>query len=155
MNIDHLKGWKPVALKIVAIAISLSYAFGPLLSDIDQGIHQVIHFFEAPDNLLAHEIPAAKIIEEHPEQEHRKKDDAHKHTVIELMDTLSDALEHSSTDDPLLVEFKFDKHFFEKEIYLVPFDMVLIAKTQGYTIENKTRNGYLFSFKEPPQFITS
>lgn len=144
--------FKVIYTKYLALLIGVFYLANPLQEQIGTVFHEVSHFFEVPDNVIGHEMPANPVETAHHYHEHIYIDDEHEHEIIDFLTSIFDASDEDEAEESLLTKIKFDKHisndgYPEEKIY--PTD----KKVSFFSIEYGIPKTYSGVLKEPPKIF--
>ncbi|MBC3759105.1 hypothetical protein H7U19_11855 [Hyunsoonleella sp. SJ7] len=153
MNSTAQKGLKPFAIKIVAIAMSMCYVFGPSHSEVNKVLHILVHQLEMPENVMSH--TSAERTNHAGHTNHKlKNDEAHQHTFLETIQKILKASDtDNDKDEPKIVFQKIDKHIRTNLTYKrQSFFSAQHIRHQFFVKLQHIRNGYPDGKFQPPQF---
>jgi hypothetical protein len=111
MNKNAQKGLKPFVLKVVVIAMSICYVFGPSHNELNKLLHILVHQLEMPDSVLTHSIQTNSDYEVHENHSFNVSEEVHDHKLLQV---LSNILKASNSDrnqeKSIILNLKIDKH---------------------------------------------
>lgn len=154
MTRAFLKGLKPLLMKRLALLMGICYLASPLQQQITSVFHSVSHVLETPDYVMGHSSKAQNDTL-HTHNEHSSHVYQHNHSLIDFIDSIWEASDHSEHDEnSILADIKVDKHLTTYQFEIVK---TFITKTthQFWGGREKQKKGYFENLKKPPQFFIS
>ena len=155
MNKNAQKGLKPFVFKVVIIAMSICYVFGPSHNEVNKFLHVLTHQLEMPDNIITHSITMHSDYKVHGTHSSNKSEEVHNHKLLEFLDTLFKASDsEKNKENSKIISFKIDKHLTTKYSYKnqqltssIPVEHLFLFTKQ------KIQKGFRSGVIEPPQLV--
>lgn len=136
----------------MALLMGICYLANPLHQQIRTVFHEISHLVESPETLPTHHSHTNDHNQgAHEHSEHHMVASDHRHTLLDLMDSLFDVSDEQNTeDDTVLTHIQWDKHISSPK-YMLPQIIPIITSQDNLAVEQKVRIGYLALPDEPPR----
>ncbi|WP_149277111.1 hypothetical protein [Pareuzebyella sediminis] len=152
MKKSRKKGLKPLLIQSLALVIGICYLANPLHHQISTVFHEASHLFTMPNSVMSHSDSKASLAT-HSAREHDYAQEAHRHSIVDILDSIFEAADHSddSSENALIFEIKFDKHLsknqftFQQKIYTKHRTKSIVQRVE------KINMGHCEVLIEPPQ----
>ncbi|WP_298345530.1 hypothetical protein [uncultured Algibacter sp.] len=155
MNRNVKKGWEPFVIKIMAIAMSICYVFGPSHKEVNNALHYLLHQFEKPKTVLVHSKLNDAKHENHYTYFLKNKEEKHQHTLLEVLNEILKVCDVDDSPENQNITFKkIDKHLRSKQS-LKNKNLVLglYIKHRFPHLNEHIHQGFLKTNLQPPQLI--
>lgn len=136
----------------MAMFMGICYLANPMHQQINSVFHEISHLLEAPNTLVSHQSDQMDNHHEYHEGgEHTLATADHRHTLLDLIDSIFDASDtQHPEDDTALILIKYDKHISSRYLIL-PKIFSFTTSQNTDAVEQKVKIGYLAHPEEPPQ----
>jgi len=155
MNKIAQKGWKPFVLKVVIIAMSICYVFGPSHNEVNKLLHVLTHQLEMTDHVIAQSTTIHSNNEVHEAHALNTSEDGHEHKILKVLERILRATDSNQNQERSnILKLKIDKHLRSKADYKQNFFTLSIPIKHLFLFtEQKILKGYKQNATEPPQFL--